>query len=90
MNTDTISPVMLEVASAEVAVAHTMQIIGGERGVWGADEESISAARQTFESYLRMGYTAYSFKTAGGSGEVAHEFDPTAEKIILAGPMAGG
>ncbi len=52
--------------------------------------DEVDAARDTFTNLRKKGYLAYKVKTDGGQGEVITEFDPTAEKIILAPPVAGG
>jgi hypothetical protein len=49
----------------------------------------VEHARQAFDNRPR-GYVAYRVTEGGKKGEVISDFDPTAEKIILAPPMKGG
>lgn len=47
-------------------------------------------ARDAFNTGRSKGMMAYRLTGGGAKGEVLSEFDPTAEKIILAPPLAGG
>jgi hypothetical protein len=71
-----------------------LRIMGPEgdiKTVWDPDKKTeVAEARLTFERMKRRGYLAYEVKKRGEKGEVIHEFDPDAGKIILAPPMAGG
>jgi hypothetical protein len=58
---------------------------------WDPDnEDEVESARATFNSLVKKGFTAYAVKEKGGKGEVLQEFDPDAERIILAPAMVGG
>jgi hypothetical protein len=50
----------------------------------------VDAAKALFDSLKKKRYFAYTVKGDGGKGRVIHEFDPDAEKIIMALPMRGG
>ena len=64
---------------------------GDSRIMWDADkEDEVKAAKHTFDKLKGKGYFAYEVKKKGGKGRVITEFDPQAEKIILALPMKGG
>lgn len=71
-----------------------MRAIGPEgdtKLVWNANNTAeVDAAEQMFDTLTAKGYAAYSVAEGGGQGEVIRGFDPTAQKIILAPPMAGG
>lgn len=73
---------------------HEMRIIditGDTKLIWDADaSEEVENARKTFKRLTKKGYHAYSVKKNGEEGKLITEFDPDAEKIILAPPMAGG
>ncbi len=53
-----------------------------------ADE--VAAARATFDSLKRKGYTAYALSAGGGRGAVIAEFDQTVERMVLAPRVVGG
>jgi hypothetical protein len=51
----------------------------------------VEAAKAQFDTLKRKGYVAYSVKgKEGAKGEIMHKFDPDAERVILAPPIAGG
>ena len=64
---------------------------GDTRVLWNGDNEAeVENARRTFEDLTKKGYLAYSVDRRGNKGTQVREFDPEAEKLILAPPMAGG
>lgn len=72
----------------------TMRVIdqtGDTKIMWDSSKEpEVESARRTFNDLRKKKYTAYAVKKNGDKGEVITEFDPDAEKIIMAPPMAGG
>jgi hypothetical protein len=64
---------------------------GDTRIEWNRSREiEVDAARRTFDSLREKGYMAYKLTGTGARGEVIREFDPSAEKIVMAPQMAGG
>lgn len=64
---------------------------GDSKIIWSKDApEEVAAARAQFDTLKQKGYQAYSVKSDGEKGSVIREFDPTAEKIILAPATRGG
>jgi hypothetical protein len=65
---------------------------GDLRVTWNArDADEVAAARSQFEELRNRGFMAYAVVPGeGGRGEQVREFDPNAQKLILAPPMAGG
>jgi hypothetical protein len=64
---------------------------GDTKIIWDSSKpDEVDTARQTFDRLRKKGYMAYSVKKGGDKGEVIREFDPDAEKIILAPQMVGG
>ena len=64
---------------------------GDTKVVWDyKDDDSVAAAKATFDALKKKGHIAYSVKKDGSAGEVIREFDPKAEKIIMSPPMVGG
>jgi len=64
---------------------------GDTKIIWDAgQEDEVATARRTFNELRAKRYNAYAVKKNGDQGELINEFDPEAEKIILAPPMAGG
>lgn len=72
----------------------TMRVIdmtGDTKIIWDSSKQAeVDNARQTFDNLRKKKYNAYSVKKDGEKGSVITEFDPEAEKIIMAPPMAGG
>ena len=64
---------------------------GDTKLIWDPDKaDEVETARDTFNKLKKKGYVAYSVNRKGDKGEVLREFDPTAEKMILAPQMVGG
>jgi beta-galactosidase/beta-glucuronidase len=65
---------------------------GESKIIWSADnEDEIEAAREMFEKLKKKGYVGYKVEgKKGEKGEVVREFDPMAERLIMAPPMKGG
>jgi hypothetical protein len=64
---------------------------GDTKIIWSADnQDETEAARETFKRLKGKGYAAFSVKKDGEKGKILSEFDPEAEKIILAPPVRGG
>lgn len=57
---------------------------------WDPDnQQEIAAAKASFEAMKKKGYMAYVMKSFS-KGEVMHEFDPKAKRIIMSPAMQGG
>jgi hypothetical protein len=72
-----------------------MAIMGPEgdtKTIWDADKpEEVENARRTFNELREKGYYAYQVKGDDASkGERMTEFDPDAERMIMAPPLMGG
>lgn len=65
---------------------------GDTRIMWDADRPTeVDAARAAFDAARSRGYLGYSVSESGERGnEVIREFDPEAEKIIMAPALRGG
>lgn len=64
---------------------------GDTKMIWDAEKpDEVAHARDTFEKFKKKGYAAYRVNKKGDQGEVLREFDPEAEKMILAPQMVGG
>ena len=65
---------------------------GESKIIWSADnEDEIEVAREMFEKLKKKGYVGYRVEgKKGEKGEVVREFDPAAERLIMAPPMKGG
>jgi len=64
---------------------------GDTKIVWDSDKpDEVGAARDTFNKLKKKGYLAFSVRDKGHKGDQINEFDPDAEKLIMAPPMAGG
>ena len=68
-----------------------IDVTGDSKIIWDhTNQDEVDAARETFNRLRKKGHTAYAVKEHGGRGEIITEFDPEAEKIILAPRMVGG
>jgi hypothetical protein len=89
MDTQTVTP-----TTPAVPFTGEMCIIdrtGDTKVIWDAkNEDEVEAAKATFKALKKKGYLAYSVSKDGSKGEVLHDFDPKAEKIILSPAMQGG
>lgn len=64
---------------------------GDTKLIWDpAKAEEVEHARETFSKMKKKGYLAYSVNRKGDKGEVLKDFDPDAEKMILAPATVGG
>jgi len=64
---------------------------GDTKIIWDPENpDEVKNARRTFDDLRGKGFNAYSVKRTGEQGEILRTFDPKAEKIIMAPPMAGG
>jgi len=73
-------------------IMHVLDRAGDTQITWDHTRpEEVGAARATFNRLKQDNrYLAYKVNPGGNKGEVITEFDPDAEKIILAPPMVGG
>lgn len=64
---------------------------GDTKVIWDASKAiEVEAAKETFRKLKAKGYIAYEVKNDGTQGSVISEFNPAAERIILAPQMSGG
>lgn len=64
---------------------------GDTKIIWDSTKkDEVDSAKTQFDALKKKGYMAYSVKKNGDKGELLHEFDAEAEKIILAPRMVGG
>lgn len=80
-----------------MGVMKVMDRKGDTKIEWNRDNPAeVQIAREAFVSATKKksdggkGYLAYKVGKEGSKGEVVKVFDPYAEKLILAPPMAGG
>lgn len=74
------------------SVMAVMNESGDKKTIWNrSDAVETEAARKEFKHFKDAGYMAYKVTGKEGTrGEIMHEFDPSAERIIFAPPMRGG
>jgi hypothetical protein len=64
---------------------------GDTKIVWDKNNaDEVQSARETFDRLRGKGFSAFAVTRTGGKGTMISEFDPDAEKIILAPRFAGG
>lgn len=69
-----------------------MDRTGDTKLIWNRDNpDEVENARRTFKDLTKKGYTAFRVEGKDGKqGEKMNDFDPDAERIILAPRMQGG
>lgn len=68
-----------------------MDHTGDIKLIWDSDkEDEVELARQQFKAAKKKGYAAFSVNKKGDKGEVIYDFDPNAERIIMAPQLQGG
>ena len=74
-----------------MGVLQTMDRTGDTKIVWDSDNaDEVASARRTFNDLKNKGYRAYSVRKSGKRKDLITNFDPNAESLIMAPPMAGG
>lgn len=64
---------------------------GDTKIVWDSDKQvEVDEAKNTWARMKKLGYVGYKVNSKGDKGEVIHEFDPYAEKLIMAPQLRGG
>ena len=65
---------------------------GDTKVIWDKNNpDEVENARRTFDELRKKGFLAYSVQgRQGDKGELIREFDPEAERLIMAPPMQGG
>jgi len=65
---------------------------GDTKIIWDrGNRDEVEAARETFNRLKKKGYLAYEVKgKEGNKGDVIDEFNPEAERLIMAPRMVGG
>lgn len=64
---------------------------GHSKTVWDSERpEEVAAAKATYDSLIKKGYSAFRTKKDGSQGKQMDAFDPEAEAMILVPRMAGG
>lgn len=64
---------------------------GDVKVIWDRNNpDEVATAKASFDELRGKGHLAYKVRAKGEKGEMIRTFDPNAEKIILAPPMAGG
>jgi hypothetical protein len=64
---------------------------GDTKILWDRNNaDEVAAARAQFDALRRKSFLAFSVRRNGERGEQINEFDPEAEKIILAPQIRGG
>lgn len=75
-----------------MSTLHVLDTTGDTKLIWDRNnEDEVSAARKMFDDLKRKQFMAYKAEgKEGKKGEVIHNFDPDAERIIMAPRMVGG
>ena len=79
---------------ATLEADHEMRVMsktGDTRIIWDpGNEDEVKQAKKTFDDLVKKRFRPFKVTGEGKKGEQIKEFDPKAEKLILAPPMAGG
>lgn len=91
MTTAAVRPDVTETLEEGTSCLYVLDGSGDSRFMWSKDNpDEINAAKKQFKALKDKGYIAYKVNAAGEKGEVLREFDPTAEKVIMAPQLVGG
>ncbi len=64
---------------------------GDTKLLWDPNNpDEVEAALATFKRLRAKGFIAYKVQPGGDRGEIMREFDPQAEKVIMAPAVVGG
>lgn len=70
---------------------HVLDATGDTHIMWDAERPvEVEAARAAFDNAKAAGYQGFSVTASGDKDAVIREFDPEAEKIIMAPALRGG
>jgi hypothetical protein len=71
---------------------HAMDKTGDTKVMWDRSKpDEVATAREMYDKLRKKGYRGYSVTGKDGEkGTVLNEFDPSAERIIMALPVVGG
>jgi len=82
---------LCDVAEGKKGEMAVLDRAGDLKTIWDSGKpEEVAIAKKQFEELKKKGYVAYKVKKDGDKGELMKEFDPEAEKVILAPLMQGG
>lgn len=91
MTTAAVRPNVSEVLEEGQSCLYVLDGSGDSRFMWSKENpDEIAAAKKQFKALKEKGYIAYKVNDQGNKGEVLREFDPTAEKVIMAPQLVGG
>lgn len=84
-----------EAGAEETGTRKTLRILdpvlGDQKMTWDPDnDDEVALAKTAFENGRKKGLCGYRVDKKGGKAEVMKDFDPAADKMILAPPVAGG
>ncbi|WP_161603765.1 hypothetical protein [Noviherbaspirillum massiliense] len=64
---------------------------GHKQLTWNMDKlEEIAAAKETFDTLVKQGYSAFGSKTKTEAKHTVKEFDPTMEEVVMVPRTVGG
>lgn len=68
-----------------------LDLTGDSKTIWNPNNDAeVEVAHNTFNTLKAKGYIAYRVNASGDKGEIMTEFDPLAEKMIMAPALRGG
>jgi hypothetical protein len=74
-----------------MSVLAVLDATGDTRLQWDKNNHmEVQAAKARFDELKAKRYFAYKVNKQGEQGEVIHDFDPAAERIMMVPPMVGG
>ena len=77
--------------TTSTGVLEAMDLTGDTKVHWDSSKPAeVEAARASYDSLKRKGYSAFKLNADGSTGEQIREFDPSAKRILMTPQMAGG
>ena len=83
---------VLGLSEIQAMLPPSLKAEGGDtKIIWDKDKpDEVEAAKAVFDKLKAKKYQAFSVKEEGKKGKQIFDFDPSSEKIIMAGPVQGG
>lgn len=89
LNLHAVTPV--EATESSTGQLEVIDLTGDTKVHWDKNKPAeVAMARASYDTLIEKGYKAFKLNSDGTQGEQIREFDPNAQRILLAPQFAGG